>query len=55
MADTLNIFGTEYTGVTGIIAKDDNSTDLTFVRPQGTVNITQSGNTDVSSYLFQFH
>lgn len=50
MADTLNIFGTEYTGVTGIIAKDDNSTDLTFVRPQGTVNITQSGNTDVSSY-----
>ena len=50
MADTLNIFGTEYTGVTGIIAKDGNSTDLTFVRPQGTVNITSSGNTDVSAY-----
>ena len=32
MPDTLNIFGTEYTNVTGIIAKDDNGVDLTFTR-----------------------
>lgn len=35
MADTLEIFGVEYTGVTGIIAKDDNGTDLTFTRGGG--------------------
>lgn len=32
MADTLEIFGVEYTGVTGIIATDDNGDDLTFTR-----------------------
>ena len=32
MADTLEIFGVEYTNVAGIIAKDDNGTDLTFTR-----------------------
>lgn len=31
MADTLEIFGVEYTNVTGIIAKDDNSTDTVFL------------------------
>lgn len=36
MADTLEIFGVEYTNVTGIIAKDDNGTDLTFTRGGGT-------------------
>ena len=50
MADTLNIFGTEYTGVTGIIATTPNETDLTYIRPQGTVTISSSGNTDVSAY-----
>lgn len=35
MADTLEIFGVEYTNVTGIIAKDDNGTDLTFTRGGG--------------------
>ena len=43
MADTLEIFGTEYTGVIGIIATDDNDTDLTYIRPQGTKSITQNG------------
>ena len=32
MSDTLEIFGTEYTNVTGIIAKDDNGNDLTYTR-----------------------
>lgn len=32
MPDTLNIFGTEYTNVAGIIAKDDLGNDLTFTR-----------------------
>ena len=30
MADTLEIFGVEYTNVTGIIATNDNNVDLTF-------------------------
>lgn len=32
MADTLEIFGTEYTNVAGIIATDDNGNDLTYTR-----------------------
>lgn len=32
MADTLNIFGTEYTNVAGIIASDDNGNELTYTR-----------------------
>ena len=51
MADTLNIFGTEYTGVTGIIAKDNNSNDKTYIRPQGAISITANGNNiDVAQY-----
>lgn len=51
MADTLEIFGTEYTGVTGIIAKDDNSTDKTYIRPQGTKSISANGTgIDVTEY-----
>ena len=48
--DTLEIFGTEYTGVTGIKATDDQSGTKVYIRPQGTVNITSSGNTDVTAY-----
>ena len=36
MSDTLEIFGIEYTGVNGIIAKDDNGNDLTYTRGGGT-------------------
>lgn len=36
MADTLNIFGTEYTNVTGIIASDDDGNELTYTRGGGT-------------------
>ena len=50
MADTLEIFGTEYTGVTGIKATDDQSGTKVYIRPQGTVSITASGNTDVTAY-----
>ena len=50
MSDTLEIFGQEWTGVTGIKATDDNDTVKTFIRPQGTINISQSGNTDVTNY-----
>ena len=51
MADTLEIFGTEYTNVTGIIATDDNDTDLTYLRPQGTKSITANGTgIDVAEY-----
>jgi len=50
MSDTLECFGVEYTGVTGFKATDDNDNTLTYIRPQGTINISQSGNTDVTNY-----
>lgn len=43
MSDTLEIFGVEYTGVTGIVATDDNDIDQTYIRPQGTKSITANG------------
>lgn len=43
MADILEIFGTEYTGVTGIIATDNNNTEKTYIRPQGTKTISTNG------------
>ena len=52
MPDTLVIFGTEYNNVAGIIAKDDNSTDQTYVKaPTGNINITTAGTTDVTAYV----
>ena len=51
MADTLNIFGTEYTNVAGIIATTPSETDLTYIRPQGTKSITANGTgIDVVNY-----
>ena len=51
MADTLNIFGTEYSNVTGIIATTPSETDLTYIRPQGNLAITAAGNSiDVAQY-----
>ena len=51
MADTLEIFGTEYTGVAGIIATTPNETDLTYIRPQGTKSISSNGTgIDVAEY-----
>ena len=51
MADTLEIFGTEYTNVTGIIATTPNDTDLTYIRPQGTKSISANGTEiDVTGY-----
>ncbi len=58
MADTLEIFGVEYTNVTGIIAKDDNGTDLTFTRGGGSPTLqtktktytpTESAQTEIVS------
>lgn len=50
MSDTLEVFGREYTGVAGFKATDDNDQIKTYIRPQGTINISQSGNTDVTNY-----
>ena len=51
MSDTLNIFGTEYSNVAGIIAATPNDTDLTYIRPQGNLSITaNTQSTDVSQY-----
>lgn len=51
--DTLEIFGTEYTGVTGIKATDDQSGTKTYIRPQGTKSISANGTgIDVVNYAF---
>jgi len=51
MADTLEIFGTEYTNVAGIKATDDNSQTKTYIRPQGTKSIASNGTgIDVTAY-----
>lgn len=49
MADTLEIFGVEYTGVTGLVATNDGGTDLTYYRATdgnnleyGLINATSS-------------
>jgi hypothetical protein len=43
MADTLEIFGTEYTNVAGIIAKDDNGVDQTYTKGGGHLTQDQDG------------
>lgn len=48
--DILEIFGTEYSGVTGIKATDNNNNTKTYIRPDGNINITASGSTDVTAY-----
>lgn len=51
MADTLEIFGVEYTNVAGIIATTPSETDLTYIRPQGNKAITSAGaSIDVAEY-----
>ena len=51
MTDTIQVFGTTYTDVTGIKAEDGNGNTLTFVRPQGTKSISENGTgIDVSAY-----
>lgn len=51
MAETLTIFGTQFTGVTGIKATDNNSQIKTYIIPQGNISITSNGNNiDVTSY-----
>ena len=51
MTDTLTVFGNTFTGVTGIKASDNNSQIKTYVRPQGTLSITQNGTgIDVTNY-----
>lgn len=49
--DTLEIFGTEFTNVTGIKATDDQSGTKVYIRPQGTKSISANGTgIDVVNY-----
>ena len=47
MTDDLVVFGQEYENVTGIKATDDNGQVQTYIKPEGTINITTKGLTDV--------
>lgn len=49
--DTLELFGAEFTGVTGVKATDSNNQAKTYIRPQGNKEITSNGtNIDVAEY-----
>ncbi len=51
MSDNLTVFGTDYTGVTGIKATGTGNGTLTYIRPTGTKSITANGTgIDVSAY-----
>lgn len=45
MADTLNIFGTEYTNVAGIIAYDDNGDEVTYLNGGGAPSLQTKSKT----------
>lgn len=51
MSDNLTVFGTDYTGVTGIKAKGTGNGMLAYIRPQGTKSISANGTgIDVAAY-----
>ena len=51
MTDSLTVFGTDYTNVTGIKAKGTGNGTLTYIRPQGTKSISSNGTgIDVTEY-----
>lgn len=51
MSDNLTVFGTDYTGVTGIKAKGTGNGTLTYIRPTGTKSISENGTgIDVAAY-----
>ena len=50
MADTLEIFNFEYSNINGIQVQDSNQNWLTFIRPIGTLNITDNGTVDCAAY-----
>lgn len=51
MSDNLTIFGTDYTGVTGIKATGTGNGTLSYIRPQGTKSISSNGTgIDVAAY-----
>lgn len=51
MSDNLTVFGTDYTGVTGIKATGTGNGTLTYIRPSGTKSISANGSgIDVTEY-----
>lgn len=51
MTDSLTVFGTDFTGVTGIKATGTGNGTLTYIRPQGTKSISSNGSgIDVTEY-----
>ena len=51
MTDSLTVFGTDFTGVTGIKATGTGNGTLTYIRPQGTKSISANGTgIDVTEY-----
>lgn len=50
MADNLEIYDTIFTDVVGIKATDSNGNILTYVRPTGTLTVTDNGTSDCAAY-----
>ena len=49
MSDSLTVFGTDFTGVTGIKATGTGNGTLTYIRPQGSETKTANGTYDVTN------
>ena len=49
MTDSLTVFGTDFTGVTGIKATGTGNGTLTYIRPQGSETKTANGTYDVTN------
>lgn len=49
MTDSLTVFGTDFTNVTGIKATGTGNGTLTYIRPTGSQNITENDTYDVTS------
>lgn len=50
MSDNLVLYGSTYSNVAGFKAKNTSNTQLTFVRPQGSLNINTNDTYDVTQY-----
>lgn len=50
MSDNLILYGSTYSNVAGFKAKNTSNAQLTFIRPQGSLNISSNNTYDVSQY-----
>lgn len=50
MSNNINIFGTEYQGIEGLVVSGTDGTSYTYIVPTGTLSVTANGTYDVTQY-----